>query len=129
MMLSARTARRAVAGVLGAGAIGGALSLGALGAIPMASADNPPNCTAADLAGVSAGVSAATSTYLFTHPDVNYFFTSLEGQSRDDIRDDVSNYLNQNPQVKAELTGIRQPLIDLKNRCGDTNGDGISDAK
>ena len=129
MLLSARTARRAVAGVLGAGAIGGALALGPFGAIPTASADNPPNCTAADLAGVSAGVSAATSTYLFTHPDVNWFFTSLEGQSRDDIRDDVDTYLNQNPMAKADLTGIRQPLIDLKNRCGDTNGDGISDAK
>ena len=32
------------------------------------------------------------------------------------------------PMVKAELTGIRQPLVDLKNRCGDTNGDGIADS-
>jgi heme-binding protein len=130
MMLSARTARRAVAGVLGAGAIGGVM---VFGAIPMASADdpanNPPNCTAADLAGVSSGVAAATSAYLFSHPDVNWFFTSLEGQSRDQIRDDVDTYMNNNPQVKAELTGIRQPLIDIKNRCGDTNGDGISDAR
>jgi hemophore-related protein len=124
MLLSARTARRAVAGALGAGA----LSLVAFGALPTASADNPPNCTAADLAGVSSGVSAATSAYLFTHPDVNAFFTGLEGQDRADLRDDVDNYLNANPQVKADLTGIRQPLIDIKNRCGDTNGDGISDA-
>ena len=35
--------------------------------------------------------------------------------------------MNANPVVKAELTGIRQPLVDLKNRCGDTNGDGIAD--
>jgi hemophore-related protein len=125
MLLSARIARRAVAGALGAGA----LSLAAFGALPIASADNPPNCTAADLAGVSSGVSAATSAYLFTHPDVNNFFTSLEGQNRADLRDDVDNYLNANPQVKADLTGIRQPLLDIKNRCGDTNGDGISDAR
>ena len=39
------------------------------GASPAALAD-PPNCTAADLAGVAAGVSAATSAYLFTHPEV-----------------------------------------------------------
>jgi hemophore-related protein len=89
------------------------------GAIPTAIAqDAPPNCTAADLAGVASGVSAATSAYLFTHPDVNFFFTSLEGQHRDDIREDVQVYLDANPQVKAELTGIRQPLVDLKNRCG-----------
>ena len=80
MLLSARTARRAVAGAVGTGAIAGAMLFGAL---PSAMADdpakNPPNCTAADLAGVSAGVSASTSAYLFTHPDVNWFFTSLEG--------------------------------------------------
>ena len=35
--------------------------------------------------------------------------------------------MNANPIVKAELTGIRQPLVDIKNRCGDTNGDGIAD--
>ena len=26
--------------------------------------------------------------------------------------------MDHNPQVKAELTGIRQPLVDIKNRCG-----------
>jgi hemophore-related protein len=115
MLLSARTARRAVAGALGTGAITGAMLFGAL---PSAMAEEPPNCTAGDLAGVAAGVSAATSVYLFTHPDVNYFFTSLEGQPRDEIRDDVQTYLDGNPQVKDELTAIRQPLVDLKNRCG-----------
>jgi heme-binding protein len=116
MLLSARTARRAVAGALGSGAVAGAMLFGAL---PTASAQpEPPNCTAADLAGVASGVSAATSAYLFTHPDVNFFFTSLEGQHRDEIRDDVQQYLDANPVVKADLTGIRQPLVDLKNRCG-----------
>jgi len=119
MLLSARTAGRAVAGALGTGALAGAMFFGA---IPMATADDaPPNCTAADLAGVASGVSAATSAYLFTHPEVNQFFTSLEGQHREDIRDDVQAYLDQNPQVKADLTQIRQPLVDLKNRCGATS--------
>jgi heme-binding protein len=126
MLLSARTTRRAVAGALGAGTVAGAMLFGAL---PSASAQpEPPNCTAADLAGVASGVSAATSAYLFSHPDVNFFFTSLEGQHREDIREDVRVYLDANPVVKAELTGIRQPLVDLKNRCGDTNGDGIADS-
>ena len=108
MLLSARTARRAVAGTVGAGAIAGAMLFGAL---PLAAAqpDAPPNCTAADLAGVASGVSAATSAYLFTHPDVNWFFTSLEGLPREEIRDDVRTYLDANPVVKADLTGIRQP--------------------
>jgi hemophore-related protein len=119
------TVRRAVVGVIGSGAVASAMLLGVA---PSALADPPPNCTAGDLAQVSAGVSAATSVYLFTHPDVNAFFTGLEGAPRDTVRSQVQTYLNANPQYKDELTGIRQPLVDLKNRCGDTNGDGISDA-
>jgi hemophore-related protein len=119
MLVSMRAGRRAVAGALGAGALAGAMLFGA---IPSAMADdpalNPPNCTAADLAGVSSGVSASTSAYLFTHPDVNWFFTSLEGLPRDEVRTEVKTYMDNNPGVKADLTGIRQPLVDLKNRCG-----------
>jgi heme-binding protein len=126
MLLSARIARRAVAGALGTGAVAGAMFFGAM---PSAMAQPaPPNCTAADLAGVASGVSAATSAYLFSHPDVNWFFTSLEGVPRDEVRIKVQDYLNANPLVKAELTGIRQPLVDIKNRCGDTNGDGLADS-
>ena len=124
MLLSARTARRAVAGAIGTGALAGAMLFGAL---PTAMADEPPNCTAADLAFTAAGVSKATSDYLVSHPDVNYFFTSLEGKNRDDVRAQVDTYMAANPVQKAELTGIRQPLVDIKNRCGDTNGDGIAD--
>ena len=60
MLVSMRAGRRAVAGALGAGALAGAMLFGA---IPSAMADdpalNPPNCTAADLAGVASGVSAS----------------------------------------------------------------------
>ena len=124
MLLSARTARRAVAGAVGTGALAGAMLFGAL---PSAIAEEPPNCTAADLAFTAAGVSKATSDYLFSRPDVNYFFTSLEGKTRDEVRTEVDNYMSANPITRGELTGIRQPLVDIKNRCGDTNGDGIAD--
>ncbi|MCA4752744.1 hemophore-related protein [Mycolicibacterium fortuitum] len=100
--------------VIAAGAI--SLSLLAVGA-PVAAADQP-NCTAADLAGVMAGVRAATSAYLFTHPDVNAFFTSLKGQSNDEMAESVRVYLQDKPQIRAELTGVRQPAIDFRNRCG-----------
>src|SRR3978361_1470264 len=113
-MISARVGRRAVAGVMGASAM-------LFVALPSAMADDPalkpPNCTAADLAGVASGVSASTSGYLFTHPDVNDFFTGLKGQPKSQIKDDVQKYLDANPQVKADLTNIRQPLVDLKERC------------
>jgi hemophore-related protein len=118
MLLSARIARRAVAGAVGTGVIAGAMLFGVLPSATADPANNPPNCTAADLAGVSSGVSASTSAYLFSHPDVNWFFTSLEGLPRDQMRSKVQTYLDQNPSTKADLTGIRQPLVDLKNRCG-----------
>ncbi|MGB3352043.1 MAG: heme-binding protein [Mycobacterium sp.] len=119
MLLSAPTVRRAVAGALGGGAVAGAVAFGVLGAAPMASAQPmPPNCTAADFSGTAAGVSAASSAYLFTHPEVNAFFTDLHGDPRDQIHQDVEAYLNANPVVKAELTEIRRPLVELKDRCG-----------
>ncbi|WP_197383039.1 heme-binding protein [Mycolicibacterium mengxianglii] len=117
------TARSAVAGVLGAGAVTGAILFAAAPAI----AEPPPNCSAADLASVASGVSASTSAYLFSHPPVNDFFTSLHGLTPDEIKPKVDEYFNANPQVKSELLGIRKPLQDVRLRCGDTNGDGQVD--
>ncbi len=108
--------------VLSAAAVTGAM----LAAAPTALAEDPPNCTAADMAGVAAGVSAATSAYLFTHPDVNAFVTGLKGQPRDQIRSQVQDYLNANPQTKAEIQAIRQPLADLRARCGGVGDDPMS---
>jgi heme-binding protein len=48
---------------------------------------------------------------------VNDFFTGLKGQPKNQVRDNVRNYMDANPQTKADLQGIRQPLVDLKNRC------------
>jgi hemophore-related protein len=114
MSLSASALRRAGTRAIATAAISGAMLFASAA---LAVADPPPGCTAADLARVASGVSAATSDYLFTHPDVNAFFTGLKGQSRDAMRDNTQNYLNANPQVQADLQGIRQPLVDLKTRC------------
>lgn len=114
------TARRLTGGaILAGGLLGAAL----FGSVPSASANedpaaNPPNCSAADLEGVKSGVSAATSVYLFTHPDFNYFVTSLEGQSRAQTAAQMKTYLARHPDTKNDITGIRQPLADLKDRCG-----------
>jgi heme-binding protein len=87
-----------------------------IGTASTAAAD-PPDCTAADLAGVMSGVNAGMSTYLFTHPDVNAFFTSLKGKSRDDMRTAVADYVKANPQVHDEIEGVRQPATDFRARC------------
>jgi hemophore-related protein len=77
-----------------------------------------PNCTAADMAGVAAGVAASASAYLFTHPDVNDFYSSLRGQPRDQVADQVRTFFDNNPQAHSDLLGIRQPLVDFRSRCG-----------
>ena len=55
--------------------------------------------------------------YLFTHPDVNNFFTSLRGLPNEEIRGDVERYMDANRQVESDINGIRQPLTDLRSRC------------
>jgi heme-binding protein len=110
--------RRAAAGVVGALALAGAMFLGgAAAASAQPPPPAPPNCSPADWAGVRAGVAAATSAYLFTHPPVNAFFATLKGQSREQMRPQVQEYLDANPQVRAELQSIKQPADDFLNRC------------
>ena len=83
-------------------------------------AANPPNCSAADLEFVRAGVQQATGQYLVDHPDVNNFFNGLEGLTRDQSKPKVQAYMKKHTQTQAELAGIRQPLTDIKNRCGNS---------
>jgi hemophore-related protein len=123
MVVNPRTVKSAAVAVIGVGALAGATQFGA---VAVAFAD-PPNCTAADIAGVSSGVSASMSTYLFAHPDVNAFFSGLNGQPKDQIRSQVQAYMAANPQVKSDLGGIRQPLVDIQNRC-DQSGPPIAPA-
>ena len=113
--------RRAIVGAVCAVALAGATFLGsAAGANaepPTPPPPAPPNCSPADWAGVRAGVAAALSAYLFTHPPVNDFFATLKGQSRDQIRPQLQQYLDANPQVRTDLQGIKQPADDFLNRC------------
>jgi heme-binding protein len=121
MLPSARPARRAVVRAIGVGTVAGAMYFGVVAtaaADPPLPPPPPPPCTAAEMALVMSGVSFDTSNYLTTHPDVNNYFTSLKGQPRDQIHDQVQNYLDGNPQVRADLQAIRQPAVDFRNRCG-----------
>jgi len=102
---------------MGACAVTGTLLCATAGTAAAEPQPRPPNCTAADVAGVAAGVATALSTYLFTHPDVNGFYTGLQDQPKDQIRDDVQNYFSANPEEQADLEGIRQPLTEIRQRC------------
>ena len=50
--------------------------------------------------------------------DVNAFFSNVAGQPRDAMRNQIHDYMNANPTVTSDLRGIRQPMKDLRNRCG-----------
>lgn len=80
-------------------------------------ADPPAGCTTADMTAVMSGVSAALAGYLLTHPDVNGFFTDLQGLPKVEVKARTEDYLNANPTVRAELEGIRQPSVDFRTRC------------
>lgn len=116
MVRSHRRGRRAGTGAIGAAALAGAIILGSA-ATADAQPPAPPNCSPADWAGVRAGVAAALSTYLFTHPPVNDFFATLKGQPREQVQPQVQSYLDANPQVRAELQAIRQPADAFLARC------------
>jgi heme-binding protein len=112
MPLSTFLSRRAVVGVLAAGALLSAPAVAAADPTP-----RPPNCSAADVAGVAAGVATALTSYLYTHPDVNGFYTGLQDQPKDQIGGEVQDYFSANPQEEAELESIRQPMKDVRERC------------
>ena len=126
MMLSMSAMRIALMGAIGTSAMAGAMLFGDASLafaqptpapLPLDPAAPVPGCTAADLAQVSGTVGTGMADYLFSHPDVNTFFTSLRGLPNEQIHGDVQNYMNANPQVESEINGIRQPLTDLRHRC------------
>jgi heme-binding protein len=117
MPLSDFLSHQAVVGAIGAGVIAGTLFSSGAGIAAADPAPRPPNCSAADVASVAAGVATSLTTYLFTHPDVNEFYTGLQDQPKDQLGAQVQNYFSTNPQEETELEGIRQPLTDIRERC------------
>jgi hemophore-related protein len=106
--------------LIGAGVIAGATLIGTAAT----AAADPPDCTAADLSNVMSGVNAGMATYLFTHPDVNNFFTGLKGKTREEMRTEITAYADANPQVRDEITAVRQPASDFRDRCNAPVPDG-----
>lgn len=110
--------RRAVAAAIGAGTLAGMFLLGnAQTALAEPPPPPPPGCSAGDFEQLKGQVATATADYMFSHPDVNAFFSSLRGVPKDQMRIQVRDYLAGNPQAQNDLNAIRQPLQDMKNRC------------
>nr|WP_234706017.1 heme-binding protein [Mycolicibacterium setense] len=113
------TVRYGMVPAFAAGVVGVVLGLfGPVTAAAEPPPPRPPNCTAADIAGIASGVAAATSTYLWAHPDVNDFYTNLHGRPHEEVPQATKDFFDANPQAHADLVGIRQPLTDFRERCG-----------
>ena len=110
MSYATRVGRRAAAATLAAGAM-------LVGTATIAAADYVPGCSAADVTNVEAEVATGMTGYLFGHPDVNSFFSGLQGLANDDAFDLVKGYLTANPGIKADIDAIRAPAKDLRARC------------
>jgi heme-binding protein len=117
MFLADLIPRRLLVGAIGAGAVTGTLLCATAATAAADEPSRPPNCTAADVSGVAAGVAATLSSYLYTHPDLNGFYTDLQDRPKDQIRDDVQQYFDANPQEQADLENIRQPMVEVRQRC------------
>lgn len=104
-------ARRIAVAALGAG---GVLSAGTATAV----ADPVPGCTAGDITAVESQVAAGMTGYFFSHPDVNGFFSSMQGLPKSQALSQTKAYLAANPQVQTDINAIRGPVFDLRNRCG-----------
>ena len=113
MLLNARLARRAVAGAIGTGAVAGAMFARPRWRLPISLP------TAPLVTWRRCGRVFQRHVGLPVHPPVGErLFTSLQGQPRDQIRQQVRDYLAANPREQAEIQAFRQPLTDLRNRCG-----------
>lgn len=76
-----------------------------------------PGCTVADMTNVETGVAAGMTAYLWTHPEVNDFLTSVQGLDPDDAFTQTKDYLTANPDIKAQMDAIQAPADDLRARC------------
>ena len=111
MSIALRAARRVAITIIGTGTV-------LLGAAGTAVADTHQGCTVADMTAVETGVAAAMTTYLWTHPEVNDFFTSVQGMPQDQAFNAIKDYLSANRDIKAQMDAIQAPGDDLRARCG-----------
>ena len=61
------------------------------------------------MTAVMSGVSAGMSAYLFAHPDVNAFFSGLQGLPKDQVGAQTQIYLDADLEMKSKLLDKMTP--------------------
>jgi heme-binding protein len=118
MNLTRATVRLGLLEVLVTTALGATAA--ALIAVPAASAQPEPPCTAAMLAHTINGVAGEAAGYLDTHPGANQALTDTGSQSPQDAEAALRAYFTANPIEFLDLKNIARPLSDLRNQCNQT---------
>jgi hemophore len=118
MILTARTLRRSLYGVLAASAAGGAVVAGLMGnPAPSATAATDP-CAASELAKTIGSVATSMGSYLDTHPQTNQALTTIsQQQAGPQSLGAVKSYFDANPQAAKDMQQLQQPLVSLSARC------------
>lgn len=113
------SARRIAFGVLAVGVIGVAAASASGTSSPTADAA-PGNCTASGLATTASGVLGQAGGYLADHPAANDALTEAASQPPEGARSAVESYFMAHPGEFLELQGIAQPLLSMRDQCGDS---------
>src|SRR3954464_4630577 len=113
MQMSGNTVRRAIAGVLAAGVLGGLAATTV--ALPTASAD--ADCTVSGLSNAIGTVGGQTGQWFAAHPDANRAVTEAGGDAGG-AEAATRNYFIGHQSEWAELQRIASPLRTLRTQCG-----------
>ena len=111
MQISGTTMRRAVAGMLAAGALAGLT-----GTVAMPTASAAPPCDATGLSNAISTVAGQTASYLASHPGANDAVTNAGAQGGG-AEDAIRAYFVAHPNEWADLQRIAQPLRSLRQQC------------
>lgn len=123
MKMSETTVRRGLYGMFAGGlvALGSALISPTANAQPAPGVEPDTTCSVSAIANASSTVSASTSTYLASYPEVNEALTEIAIAPQDSpeaATEAFRAYFAQHPQIETELRAINQPVVDLSNNCG-----------
>jgi heme-binding protein len=77
-----------------------------------------PRTAAQQIWNAGAGVSASTLAYLFAHPDLNDFMTSLKAMSREQVASKVKDYMASHPDEQGRYDWHPPAPRRHQDQCG-----------
>ena len=110
--------RRIIMGALAAGAVGVAAAAASGITSPVNAAPDP--CTASSLASTASGVLSQAAGYLENHPAANEALTNAANDAPEDARSAVESYFLAHTNEFFDLQNIAQPLLSMRDQCGDS---------